>query len=65
MRYGLGMKRLSALINSLRGSRRPPSGPLTTTEQTAADQIAAGKSQPETDSENLPTDSEREEKPTP
>jgi hypothetical protein len=39
---------------------------LTTTEQTAADRIAAGKSEPETGVKNMPTEYEkREEKPTP
>jgi hypothetical protein len=35
------MKRLSVLIERLRGGRRPPAGPLTAAEQTAAEQTAA------------------------
>ena len=35
------MTRLSDLIGRLRGGRRPPTGPLTASEQTAAEQTAA------------------------
>jgi hypothetical protein len=35
------MTRLSDLIERLRGGRRPPTGPLTASEQTAAEQTAA------------------------
>jgi hypothetical protein len=41
------MKRLSVLIERLRGGPRPPTGPLTTSEQTAADQTAAEESRRE------------------
>jgi hypothetical protein len=57
--------RLSAIVKSLRGRRRPPSGPLTTTEQTAADELAATKAQPEADAEQTPTEDGQEEKPAP
>jgi len=33
------MKRLRALFERLRGSRRPPTGPLTTAERTTADEL--------------------------
>ncbi len=33
------MKRLRNLFERLRAGRRPPTGPLTTTEKTAADQL--------------------------
>ena len=38
------MNRLSVLIERLRGGRRPPTGPLTTSEQTAAEETAAKES---------------------
>jgi hypothetical protein len=60
------MKRLSVLIERLRGGRRPPSGPLTTSEQTAAEQTAADESRREfqaTDYEGAAY--EQEEKLTP
>jgi hypothetical protein len=54
------------LIERLRGGRRPPTGPLTASEQAAANQIAAEKS----DRESQATDhdsvaDEQDEKPTP
>jgi hypothetical protein len=45
------MKRLSALVEWLRGSRRPPTGPLTATEQTAPEQTAVQESRPQTQSQ--------------
>jgi hypothetical protein len=33
------MNRLRLLLERLRGVRRPPTGPLTTAEQTAADEL--------------------------
>jgi hypothetical protein len=33
------MKRLRLLLSRLRGVRRPPTGPLTTAEKTAADDL--------------------------
>jgi hypothetical protein len=38
------MSRLSTLVERLREGRRPPTGPLTNTEQTTADEVAADKS---------------------
>ncbi len=48
--YALRMKRLRALLDRLPGGHRPPTGPLTTDEQTEADQLQR---------ENLAKDSER------
>ena len=38
-RYALCMNRLRLLLERLRGVRRPPTGPLTTSEKTAAEQL--------------------------
>lgn len=60
------MTRLSVLIERLRGGRRPPTGPLTTEEQTAAEQTAAEESRREAQAkkDNGAPD-EKEEKLTP
>jgi hypothetical protein len=60
------MKRLSRFLERLRGGRRPPAGPLTASEQIAADQTAAEESR----RHSLATDQEaaaheQEEKLTP
>jgi hypothetical protein len=33
------MKRMRVLLERLRGGRRPPTGPLTTSEETAAEEL--------------------------
>jgi hypothetical protein len=38
------MKRLSGVLERLRGGRRPPTGPLTASEQIVADKVAAEES---------------------
>jgi hypothetical protein len=43
------MNRLSNFMARLRGGRRPPTGPLTASEQTAADQTAAEESRRESE----------------
>lgn len=37
--YALRMRRLRALLERLPGGHRPPTGPLTTAEQTDADEL--------------------------
>jgi hypothetical protein len=37
--YALRMKRVRALFERLRGGRRPPTGPLTTSEKATADEL--------------------------
>jgi hypothetical protein len=60
------MKRLSSFIERLRGGRRPPTGPLTASEQTAANQAAA-EEPPRESQEAGPEGAANEEgeKPTP
>ena len=43
-RLGLADETVIGLIERLRGGRRPPTGPLTTSEQAAAEQTAAEES---------------------
>jgi hypothetical protein len=57
------MNRLSVFFERLRGGRRPPAGPLTASEQIAADQTAAEESGRE--SEATDAAHEPEEKLTP
>jgi hypothetical protein len=38
-RYAPYMKRVRVLLERLRGGRRPPTGPLTTSEKTAAEEL--------------------------
>jgi len=52
-RYALCMNRLRLLLERLRGVRRPPTGPLTTAEKTAADDLRQ---------ETQPKDNERIER---
>jgi hypothetical protein len=60
------MNRLSVLIERLRGGRRPPTGPLTASEQTAAEQTAAEESRRESQAtDHEATAHEQEEKLTP
>ena len=48
------MNRLSALIERLRGRPRPPTGPLTASEQAAAEQTAAEESRQESQATGHP-----------
>ena len=60
------MNRLSVLIERLRGGRRPPTGPLTASEQTAAEETAAEESSRESQATNNEgAADEEEEKLTP
>jgi hypothetical protein len=53
------MKRLSSLFERLRGGRRPPTGPLTASEQIASEQIAADQTAAEESrQQSQPTDPE-------
>ena len=50
-RYALCVNRLRLLLARLRGVRRPPTGPLTTAEKTAADELR--KESPPKDNERI------------
>jgi hypothetical protein len=60
------MTRLSDFIERLSGGRRPPTGPLTASEQTAAEETAAEESSRESQATNNEgAADEEEEKLTP
>jgi hypothetical protein len=58
------MNRLSVLIERLRGGRRPPTGPLTTSEQIAAEQTAVEESRRESQAMDRGATAHEEEEPT-
>jgi hypothetical protein len=57
------VNRLSVLIDRLRGGRRPPTGPLTTSEQAAAEQTAAEESRRESQAMDREATAHEQEEP--
>ena len=57
------MSRLSTFVERLRGGHRPPTGPLTTAEQTTADEAAADKSRNDAEDAGR-NEREQQEKPS-